>query len=188
MFAGRDGVWAVSRQFRSKVKGLLSCFWSLNWTISILISLLLCTCVLSCFSRILLFVTPWSIAHQALLSVQFTMQEYWGGFPLPSSRDLPDKGIKPSSLVSPALRAILYFWATGTLSFWISVFFSFFLFIFSRYTSRSGISESCCSCCLVAKLCLTLNDLIDYRTPGSSVLHYLPELAQVRVHWVSDAI
>ena len=61
--------------------------------------------MLSRFIHVRLFVTPWSIAHQALLSVQFTMQEYWGGFPLPSSGDLPDKGIKPSSLVSPALRA-----------------------------------------------------------------------------------
>ena len=44
-------------------------------------------------------------------------------------------------------------------------------------------------CCYsVAKSCLTLCDPMDCSTPGSSVLHYLPELAQIYVHWVSDAI
>ena len=44
-----------------------------------------------------------------------------------------------------------------------------------------------CCCCSVAKLCLTLYDPMDCSTPGFSVLHLL-ELAQTRVHWVSDAI
>ena len=44
------------------------------------------------------------------------------------------------------------------------------------------------STCLVAKLCLTLCDPMDYSMPGFPVLHYLPEFAQTQVHWVSDAI
>ena len=40
------------------------------------------------------------------------------------------------------------------------------------------------SCCLVSKSCLILCDLMDYSTPGSSVLHY-PGVAQIHVHWVS---
>ena len=40
----------------------------------------------------------------------------------------------------------------------------------------------------VAKSCLTLCDLVDCSMPGSSVLHYRPEFAQIRVHWVGDAI
>ena len=43
------------------------------------------------------------------------------------------------------------------------------------------------SCCSVANSCLTLCNPINCSTPGFPVLHYLPELAQTHVHWVSDA-
>ena len=43
-------------------------------------------------------------------------------------------------------------------------------------------------CCSGSQLCLTLCNLMDLSTPGSSVLHCLPEFAQIRVHWVSEAI
>ena len=56
--------------------------------------------VLSCFS-LLLFATPWTVAHQAPLSTGFFRQEHWGGLPFPSPGDLPDPGIK--SLTSPTL-------------------------------------------------------------------------------------
>ena len=46
------------------------------------------------------FVSPWTIARQALLSIGFLRQEYWSGLPFPSPGDLPDPGIKPAS---PAL-------------------------------------------------------------------------------------
>ena len=42
-------------------------------------------------------------------------------------------------------------------------------------------------CCSVAQLCPTLCDPMDCSVPGFPVLHHLPELAQSRVHWVSDA-
>ena len=57
-------------------------------------------CVLSRFSRVQLCVTPWTVACQASLSMEFSRQEYWSGLPFPSPGDLPDPGIKP---VSPAL-------------------------------------------------------------------------------------
>ena len=41
------------------------------------------------------FVTPWIVAHQASLSMEFPRQEYWSGLPFPSPGDLPDPGIKP---------------------------------------------------------------------------------------------
>ena len=47
-------------------------------------------------------VSPWTVAHQALLSMGFSRQEYWSGYPFPSPGDLLDSGIKPTS---PALRA-----------------------------------------------------------------------------------
>ena len=49
------------------------------------------------------------------------------------------------------------------------------------------LKDICC-CCLVAKSCLTLWDLIDCSMPGFPVLHYLPEFVQTHVHWVSNAI
>ena len=59
--------------------------------------------MLSCFSHVQLFATPWTIAHQAPLSMGFSMQEYRSGFPFPSPGDLHDPRIKPVSPASPAL-------------------------------------------------------------------------------------
>ena len=50
-----------------------------------------------------LFVTLWTVTRQAPLSMEFSRQEYRSGLPFPTPRDLPDSGIKPASLVSPAL-------------------------------------------------------------------------------------
>ena len=60
-----------------------------------------CVCM-HVISRVQLFVTSWTIALQALLSTEFSRQEYWSGFPFPSPEDLPDPGIKPGSLASLA--------------------------------------------------------------------------------------
>ena len=49
-------------------------------------------------SRVQLFATPWTVAHQAPPSMRFSSQEYWNGLPLPSPGDLPDPGIDPGSL------------------------------------------------------------------------------------------
>ena len=49
-------------------------------------------------SHVRLFVTPWTIAHQALPSQGFSRQEYWSGLPFPSPGDLSDPGIEPRSL------------------------------------------------------------------------------------------
>ena len=62
----------------------------------------MCACV-QLLSHVWLFVAPWTIACQAPLSVGFSRQEYWSGLPFPSPGDLLDLGIKPKSLVSPAL-------------------------------------------------------------------------------------
>ena len=45
----------------------------------------------------------WATAHQALLSMGFFRQEYWSGWPCPPPGDLPDLGIEPGYLMSPAL-------------------------------------------------------------------------------------
>ena len=53
-------------------------------------------------SRVRLFVTTWTVAHQAPPSMEFSRQEYWSGLPFPSPGDLPNPGIEPGS---PALWA-----------------------------------------------------------------------------------
>ena len=50
-------------------------------------------CLLSRFSYVL-FVTPWTVAHQAPQSMGFSRQEYWSGLPCPPPEDLPDPGIE----------------------------------------------------------------------------------------------
>ena len=42
------------------------------------------------------FVTPWTVAHQAILSMVFPRQEYWSGLPFLSPGDLPNPGIEPT--------------------------------------------------------------------------------------------
>ena len=60
-------------------------------------------CMLSCFSRVQLFATPWTVACQAPLSMGFSRQEYWSGLSCPTPGDLPDPRIKLASFKSPAL-------------------------------------------------------------------------------------
>ena len=60
------------------------------------------SCVLSLFSRVWLFVTPWTVACQAPPSMEFSRQEYWSGLPFPSPGDLPNPRIKPGFLALQA--------------------------------------------------------------------------------------
>ena len=68
-------------------------------------------CVLSRFNPVWLLVTPWAVARQAALSVEFSRQEYWSGLPCPSPGDLPNPGIE---LKSPALAG-RFFTTSATL-------------------------------------------------------------------------
>ena len=71
-------------------------------------SLLLSVYVLSHFSHVWLIATPWTVPHQAPLSMGFSRQENRSGSPCPLPGDLPDPGIKPASLMSPALACRLF--------------------------------------------------------------------------------
>ena len=46
-------------------------------------------------SHVWLFAPPWTVAHQAPPSMEFSRQEYWSGLPFPSAVDLPNPGIEP---------------------------------------------------------------------------------------------
>ena len=55
-------------------------------------------------SHVQVFVTPWTVAHQAPLSIRFSKEEYWSGLPFPSPGDLPNPGVGEI----PHCRQILY--------------------------------------------------------------------------------
>ena len=72
-----------------------------------------CVCVCVCArvrvcSVILLFVATWSVAHHAPLSMELFWQKYWSRVPFPNRGNLPDPGIEPMSLASPALAGIFF--------------------------------------------------------------------------------
>ena len=90
-------------------------------------------------SRVWLFETPWTVAHQALQSMEFSRQEYWSGLPFPSPGDLPNPGTEPGR---PALQADA---------------------LPSEPPGKPQESES-----VVVQSCPTLCDLMDCSLPGSS--------------------
>ena len=59
--------------------------------------------VLSRFSHVQLFETPWTVTLQVPLSMGFSTQEYWSGLPCPPPGNLPDPGTEPLSLIFSAL-------------------------------------------------------------------------------------
>ena len=130
--------------------------------------------MLSHFCCVWLFVTLWTIAHQSPLSMVFSKQGYWRGLPCPPpGRSSQPRGWTWASCTS-CLAGILF-----TLSHLGSPLFEWmdyncFIYLF-QFSS-------------VAQSCLTLCDPMDCSTPGFPVHHQLPELAQIHVHWVGDAI
>ena len=70
--------------------------------------LLIVLCCVGSFSRVPLFVTPWTVACQAPLSMRFPKQEYWSGLPFPSPGHLPNPGIKLESPMLPALTGAFF--------------------------------------------------------------------------------
>ena len=81
--------------------------------------------MLSCFSCVQLFVTPWTVACQAPLSMGFSRQEYWSGLPCPPPGDLPYPAMELVSLMSPALSGRLLTtgttWKSMILNTWIKL-------------------------------------------------------------------
>ena len=147
-------------------------------------------------------VTPWTIAHQDPLSMEFSRQEYWIWLPFPSPGDLPDPEIKPTA--SPAgdlrhCRQILYHpshqsgsklqpsnhpgrkelttqdigWEGERNSYCVSPLGFYSLFTISLVQLLSRV-----------RLC----DPMNHSTPGLPVHHQLPEFTQTHDHQVGDAI
>ena len=60
--------------------------------------------VCALLNHVRLFAALWTVAYQAHLSMGFSRKEYRNGLPFATPGDLPDLGIEPTSLVSPALQ------------------------------------------------------------------------------------
>ena len=83
-------------------------------------------CMLNHFSRVQLLVTLWTEARQAPLPMGFSRQEYWSGLLCPPPGDLPNPGIEPVALVSPALADVFFTtsttWEALLLDGWVKIF------------------------------------------------------------------
>ena len=86
-------------------------FWKMqaDWEVVKDVDVYVCVCVrvlmhVCTLSHVWLFETPLTIAHQALLSVKFSRQEYWSGLTFVTLGDLLDPGIEPTPLASPVLK------------------------------------------------------------------------------------
>ena len=159
-------------------------------------------------SRARLFVTAWTIACQSPLSMEFSRQEHWSGFPFPSSGDLPDPGIKtgspklqadslpsepsrsPCTLRKPKLKKIHvhnHYCSTITIATtWkhLSVLTNEWIKnMWYTYTIKYSVQFSS-----VTQSCPTLCNPMNLSTPGFPVHQQLPEFTQTHVHRVSDAI
>ena len=92
--------------------------------------------MLSCFTRVQLFVTLRAVARQAPLSIGFSGQEYWGGLPCPSPGGLPDPETEHESFMSSALASRSFTtgatWEVHKLSLGTSIllFLNFFFKVF----------------------------------------------------------
>ena len=94
--------------------GVFLFFYFLVWIgVQPIDSVVIVSCVLSHFSCVRLFVTIWTGAHQAPLSMGFSRQEYWSGLPFSPAGDLPDSEIEPMSHTCPALAG--RFFTTSTM-------------------------------------------------------------------------
>ena len=85
----------------------LSISFSFFVSFSVYVFISLCGCA-QLLSHVWLFVTPWTVACQAPLSMEFLRQECWSELPCPPPEDLPTLGLKHVSPVSPVLESRLF--------------------------------------------------------------------------------
>ena len=123
------------------------------------------------------FLTPWTVACQAPLAMEFSRQEYKSELPFPSPGDLPSPGLNLGLL---HYRGILYCLSHQGSPVYVYICHRYFYILFQILSPYQFSS--------VARSCPTLRDSMDCSIPGLPVHHQLPELTQTHVLWVGDAI
>ena len=112
--------------------------------------------MLSRFNHVQLFATLWTVAHWASLSMGFSRQEYWRGFPGPPPRDLPNPGIQPASLMSSAFAGGFF----TTSATWEALFYDGDLHI--GYALISGWDH-----CVYTNIFVDTNMYLDSQAVGN---------------------
>ena len=145
--------------------------------------------MLSHFSRVQLFVTTWTVAHQAPLSMGFSRQECWTRLSCPPPGDLPDPGIRPVSFISPALAGQFSTPSTKVHGeCWASEATGLLLWQASspplapRYMGNAGLVKPLVSCCVlhgVASLDQRVRDSILMAHPLNKEVSAAEELQRI---------
>ena len=135
-------------------------------------------CVCAQSLSVQLFATPWTVACQTPLSI-----EYWSGLPFAPPRDLPNPGIKPHFL---HCRWMLYHWTTGEAPdiYYINIHMYTYTHRYINVCTHTHVYIYQFSHSVVSDSLWP----VDWCVPGLPVQHQLPELAQTHVHRVGDAI
>jgi len=108
------------------------------------------------------FVTPWIVACQALLYMEFSRQEYWSRLPFPSPRDLPNSGIEPrsyalqaDSLLSEPPEKPMYMYTYICIYIYLYIYTHIYSFPDSfEYSSRCYTVSPCCWSILHTVVCI----------------------------------
>ena len=95
--------------------------------------------MLTRFSHVQLFATLWTVAHQVLLSMGFSRQEYWSGLPCPPPGHLPYPGTEPASLRSTALAG-RFFTTISTCKALLHIFLKNYVFWSGNKNNTTHIS------------------------------------------------
>ena len=123
----------------------------------------ICPCVHVCVHSVSSDWNPWTVAHQAPLSMEFPREEYWSGLLALPPWDLPVRDQTHISCISCIDRQTVYHWC---------------------HLGNPNVPQFSS----VAQSCPTLCDPMNRSMPGLPVHHQLPEFTQTQVHQVSDAI
>ena len=127
---------------------------------------------MSAVSHVRLFVTPWTVAHQPLLSMEFSKQRYWSKLPFLTPGDLPHQGSNPHLLCLLQWLAEFLPYATREAPckpYWIK---------FRKYINT-----------LAQSLSHVQHFVIPWTTSCQASLSFtISEFAQIHVHWVGDSI
>ena len=135
-----------------------------------------------------LFATPWAVARQASMSMGFSRQESWNGLPFPSP--IHKHTVETIYVITGFICELFFeYMYNSQLNFWGWQFNSFMVhFIQVNSFVKSPQRVHLRSVQLLSHIWLFATSRAICGTPGSPVLHYLLEFAQIHVHWVSDAI
>ena len=104
---------AYTRGFQKQANASWVCLWVSSENIQ---TYLFTARHVSVLSHVRLFATPWTVARQAPLSMEFSRQEYWSGLLFPPPEVLSDPGIEPASPASPALACLFF---TTSATWWV---------------------------------------------------------------------